>query len=116
MASNHLVPMKVECVEARLGLGAGSPTGLFLFLVFRWSAEGQDRSASLVCGHSHPGSFLRHARWAVWRALSFLCVWGWWGGGRGVGSSWSDGWAFLRAALGQGRSHLGPRGALILDQ
>lgn len=76
MASYHLVPMKVECVEARLGLGAGSPTGLFLFLVFRWSAEGQDRSANLVCGHSHPGSFLRRARWAVWRALSFLCVWG----------------------------------------
>ena len=63
MASYHLVPMKVECVEARLGLGAGSLTGLFLFLVFRWSAEGQDRSANLVCGHSHPGSFLRHARW-----------------------------------------------------
>ena len=42
--------MKVECVEARLGLGAGSLTGLFLFLVFRWSAEGQDRSANLVCG------------------------------------------------------------------
>ena len=66
--------MKVECVEARLGLGAGSPTGLLLILVFRWSAEGQDRSASLVCGHSHSGSFLRSACWAVWRALSFVCV------------------------------------------
>ena len=88
------MPVKAECVEARLGLGAGSPTGLLLILVFRWSAEGQDGSASLVCGHSLPGSFLRSACWAVWRALSFLCVcvcvcvcvc-----GGGGVGSSWCD--------------------------